>query len=99
MEDFSEIERENIPMRKKEKPSVKESILEFVKFAAIAVIVVIPIRLYVAQPFVVSGASMVPTFEDGNYLIIDEISYRFEEPKRGDVVVFRFPLSPSKLIT
>ena len=98
MEDFSEIERENIPMRKKEKPSVKESILEFVKFAAIAVIVVIPIRLYVAQPFVVSGASMVPTFEDGNYLIIDEISYRFEEPKRGDVVVFRFPLSPSKFL-
>lgn len=39
---------------------------------------------------------MVPTFENGQYLIIDEISYRFEEPKRGDVVVFRYPNDPSQ---
>lgn len=34
---------------------------------------------------------MEPTFENGDYLIIDEISYRFEEPQRGDVVVFKYP--------
>ena len=76
----------------------KESLLDFIKFGVIAVIIVIPIRLYVAQPFIVSGASMIPSFQSGNYLIIDEISYRFEEPKRGEVVVFRLPQQPSKFL-
>lgn len=34
---------------------------------------------------------MEPNFEDGDYILIDEISYRFENPERGEVVVFRFP--------
>ena len=51
----------------------------------------IPIRLFVAQPFIVSGASMVPTFQNGQYLIIDELTYHFQHPNRGDVVVFRYP--------
>lgn len=61
----------------------------------LAVLIVVPIRLFVAQPFVVEGLSMFPTFHDGDYLIIDELSYRFEEPARGDVVVFRYPNNPS----
>lgn len=81
-----------------EKGGALHSILDFVKFAVIAVIVVVPIRLFIAQPFIVSGASMVPSFESGHYLIIDELSYRFEEPKRGDVIVFRFPPEPSKFL-
>ncbi len=81
-----------------EKTSLSESIKDFVKFGVLAVIIVIPIRLYIAQPFVVSGASMIPSFQNGNYLIIDEISYRFEEPKRGEVIVFRFPLEQSKFL-
>ena len=84
------------PEEKKE--GVKESILDFIKFAVLALIVVVPIRLFVAQPFIVSGASMVPSFESGNYLIIDELSYRFEEPKRGEAIVFRFPQEPSKFL-
>lgn len=76
----------------------KESWTEFLRFAALAAAIVIPIRLFIAQPFVVSGASMVPAFESGHYLIIDEVSYRFEEPKRGEVVVFRFPLEPDKFL-
>lgn len=55
----------------------------------LAVLIVVPIRVFIAQPFVVEGLSMFPTFENGDYLIIDEISYRFHEPLRGDVVVFR----------
>lgn len=76
----------------------KESWLDLLRFAAIAAAIVIPIRLYIAQPFVVSGASMVPTFESGHYLIVDEVSYRFEEPKRGDVIVFRFPFEGKKYL-
>jgi len=62
--------------------------LEIVKIAVIALIIVLPIRYFLFQPFIVSGASMAPNFATGDYLIIDEISYRFSSPKRGDVVVF-----------
>lgn len=74
----------------------KNGFWETIKFAVIAFIIVWPIRAFVAQPFIVSGSSMVPTFENSQYLIVDQISYRFEEPKRGDVVIFRYPNDPSK---
>lgn len=69
---------------------------ELLKFTLIAIIIVVPVRLYVAKPFIVSGASMVPTFDNGQYLIVDEISYRLEDPARGDVVIFRYPRDPSQ---
>jgi signal peptidase I len=69
---------------------------ETIKIVLISVLIVVPIRYFVVQPFFVKGASMEPNFDDGQYLIINEISYRFEAPKRGDVVVFRYPLDPSQ---
>jgi len=72
------------------------SFKELVKFAILAIVIVFPIRTFIAQPFVVSGASMDPTFWDGEYLIVDEISYRFKEPERGEVIIFKYPLNPSK---
>lgn len=74
----------------------KSSFWEFIKFAVISALIVIPFRLWIAQPFIVSGASMEPTFENGDYLIVDELSYRFREPQKGEVIVFRWPLDPSK---
>lgn len=71
--------------------SIKNSILEFLKFAIIAAVIVLPIRMFVAQPFIVSGLSMFPTFDDGEYLIIDELSYNFKKPHRNDVIVFHYP--------
>ncbi|MFA6006270.1 MAG: signal peptidase I [Candidatus Paceibacterota bacterium] len=76
--------------------TIKDFIIEVIKFFVLALVIVLPIRAYVAQPFIVSGTSMVPTFEDGQYLIIDELSYRFHEPARGDVIIFKYPLDPSK---
>jgi len=78
------------------KTTFKQSIWEFIKFLIIAIIIVVPIRLWVAQPFIVSGSSMVPNFENGEYLIVDEFSYHFREPQRGEVIIFRFPQNPSK---
>jgi signal peptidase I len=69
---------------------------ELLHFCFIAAIIVLPIRLFIAQPFIVSGASMEPTFEDGEYLIVDQISYRFKEPSRGDVIVFKYPIDERK---
>ncbi len=69
---------------------------EIFNFAIIALLIVLPIRLFVAQPFIVSGASMETTFSSGQYLIVDQISYRIHEPVRGDVIIFRYPKDPSK---
>lgn len=74
----------------------KENVWDLIKFAVIAFLIVMPIRMFIAQPFIVSGESMYPTFNDGEYLIIDEISYIVGDPSRGDVVVFRYPNSPSR---
>jgi len=70
------------------------SIWEVVEVVLIAVITVFIIRNFLAQPFLVSGASMEPNFSNGNYLLVDELTYRFREPARGDVIVFRSPQDP-----
>lgn len=64
------------------------SVWEIVKIVIIAAIIVLPIRYFLFQPFIVKGESMMPNYQNGNYLIIDEISYRFMAPQRGDVIVF-----------
>jgi len=74
----------------------KQSFLELVRFALMALLIVIPIRVLIAEPFVVSGSSMVPTFLNGDYLIVDKISYKLSDPKREDVVVFRYPNDQTK---
>lgn len=68
---------------------------EIVQFALIALLIVLPIRWFIAQPFIVSGASMEETFSSGEYLIVDQLSYQFDDPEPGDVVVFRYPRNPS----
>ncbi len=77
--------------KKKEHP-----LTEIVRFAVLAIIIVVPIRMFIAQPFIVSGASMDTTFANGQYLIVDQLSYYFDDPTRGDVIVFRYPRDPSK---
>jgi len=69
---------------------------EISKIVVVALLIVIPIRYFLFQPFIVKGASMEPNFHSNDYLIIDEISYRFREPKRGEVIVFKFPKDPSQ---
>lgn len=68
---------------------------EIATLVVLVVLIVLPVRIFIAQPFVVDGRSMHPTFKDRDYLIVDELTYRFAPPKRGDVVVFRYPNDPS----
>lgn len=82
---------DNHEEQKKENPFV-----EIIRFSLIALLIVIPIRMFIAQPFIVSGASMNETFHNGEYLIVDQVSYRLHSPERGDVVIFRYPRDPSK---
>ena len=68
---------------------------DLVKFALIALLIVVPVRIFIAQPFIVRGASMEPTFESGEYLVVDQLTYRLEAPKRGDVIILRYPKDES----
>jgi len=77
------------------KDSWKGLLKDLFTLALLIVVVVIPIRVFVISPFVVDGESMHPTFENLDYLVIDELMYDFHAPARGDVVVFRYPNNPS----
>ena len=63
---------------------------EVFKIALIALAIVMPIRYFLFQPFLVKGESMIPNFEDGDYLIVDELSYRFRSPARGEIIIFNY---------
>lgn len=84
--------------------------VEIVKIFFLALIIIIPIRVFIFQPFFVQGASMEPSFFNGQYLIVNEIGYKktqigiediklttvkpFRKLERGDVIVFRYPKDP-----
>jgi signal peptidase I len=71
-------------------------LLEIVQIAALALVVILPIRYLVIQPFIVNGVSMEPNFHNNEYLIIDELTFRFRAPERGEIVVFHPPSSAEK---
>jgi len=71
-------------------------IFELIKIVVVSLVIIIPVRYFLVQPFYVKGASMEPNFYDHEYLIIDEISYRFKEPARGNIIVFRYPKNPQE---
>lgn len=66
-------------------------IWDLVKILIIALVIIVPFRMFVAEPFVVAGSSMEPNFHNHDYLIIDRLSYITGQPQRGDVIVLKFP--------
>ncbi len=68
---------------------------ELIEVIAISLLAVFLIRNFLIQPFFVKGQSMFPDFQNGDYLIIDELTYRFRQPDRGEIIVFKFPLDQS----
>lgn len=80
----------------KEKSSFGSFFFEVVKIVVICLAIIIPVRFFLIHPFFVRGDSMEPNFSNKEYLIIDQVSYRFSEPERGDVIVFRYPFNPSQ---
>ncbi|PIR41117.1 MAG: signal peptidase I [Candidatus Yanofskybacteria bacterium CG10_big_fil_rev_8_21_14_0_10_46_23] len=80
-------EKDSLQLRREAKAFIWETL----KIVIISLAIIIPIRYFVVQPFFVRGASMQPNFQNNDYILIDEISYRFKSPSRGEVVVFRSP--------
>ena len=71
---------------------------EFIKVCIVAAVIILPVRFFVIQPFIVKGASMEPTFYENEYLIVDELSFRFRDPERGEVVIFRYPKTEKRFL-
>lgn len=74
-----------------------ESPKSFLAWIVSVVVIVRLVQVFMIQPFIVDGASMVPTFQNNDLLLIDKISYRLREPRRGEVVVFKFHMNGSVL--
>jgi signal peptidase I len=71
--------------------SVVNFLLEFIQSIVLALSVFVLLYLFVAQPNEVKGNSMLPNFENGEYLLTDKLSYQVGKPQRGDVIVFKAP--------
>lgn len=71
-------------------------VFELARIFIVAILIVIPVRLFVFQTFTVNGASMEPSYHNADYLIIDELTYHWQDPVRGEVIVFRYPEKPSE---
>lgn len=89
--DFENVKKESSVLNKNFWKSFLSFSLEILKTVIISLAIILPIRYFIIQPFVVDGASMEPNFYNKQYLVIDEISYRFNDPSRGQVIVFKNP--------
>ena len=74
---------------------VRKLMLLVVKFSIAALLIALVVRWFVAQPFLVTGASMEPTLNPNEYLVIDKLFYNFFKPERGDIIIMRYPLDSS----
>ena len=86
------------PQMTPSKEAKKGSLKKDISWGLIALIfaLLVCVRFFVAEPFLVYGSSMEPTFETGDYVIVDELTYKLQAPKRGDVVVLIPPNDPTK---
>jgi signal peptidase I len=78
------------------KPTKLAQIIDALRYIFIALIVVIPVRAFVAQPFIVQGNSMYPTLHNHEYLIVNEMVKLTQDYRRGDVVILHYPNDPSR---
>jgi len=71
-------------------------LLEVAKVVLVSLVIILPVRYFIIQPFFVSGSSMVPNFHDREYILVDKWTYALGRPQRGDVVIFKSPTDPKE---
>ncbi len=81
--------QENYP--KKSPNGFSSHLVDFIQTLVIFGAIFAVIYLFIAQPHKVSGNSMLPNFQNGDYILTDKISYRFTSPQRGEVIVLKNP--------
>lgn len=79
-----------------QQPTTGSFLWELIRIVIIAFVIMVVFRIFIAEPFVVSGSSMVPNFHNKEYLVVNKFNYRFNKPQRGDVIVFKYPKDTSQ---
>lgn len=74
----------------------KSHLIDFIQTLVVFLAIGTAIYMFVAKPHRVSGNSMFPNFKDGDFIITEQISYKFSEPQKGDIVVFKNPREETK---
>ncbi|OGY24310.1 MAG: signal peptidase I [Candidatus Woykebacteria bacterium RBG_13_40_15] len=77
-----------------EKTSILAIFIDIIETVVVAAAIFVVLYIFLIQPHEVKGASMEPNFYDGQYILTDKITYRFNKPQRGDVIVFKSPTNP-----
>ena len=80
----------------KESSTFWAKVWEYAKSILIALFIALLIRTFIVQAFRIPSGSMIPTLLVGDHILVNKLVYRFGDPKRLDVVVFKFPLDPKK---
>ena len=70
--------------------SVGQFLLSFLETIVVALVISIVLYLFIMTPHEVIGSSMYPTYKDGEYLMANKVVYKLSEPKRGDVIIFKY---------
>ena len=78
--------------RSKEQQSAKGSLVELVTIVAVALGLALGIQAIFVKPFRIPSESMVPTLQVGQRVLVDRVTFRFGDPERHDVVVFKPPV-------
>lgn len=69
---------------------------EIVEVLSLAVILAIIVRIFLCEPYYIPSWSMSPVLQPGDKILVNKLGYRIEPLKRGDIVVFKFPLDEKK---
>ena len=70
--------------------SVGQFLLSFLETVVVALVISIVLYLFIMTPHEVIGNSMHPTYQNGEYLMANKLLYKFKEPQRGDVIIFKY---------
>ena len=80
----------------KEKVKNKSWLREWIESIVVALVIAFFIRGFIVEAFKIPSGSMIPTLEIGDRIFVNKLIYRFKEPQRGDIVVFKYPEDPKR---
>lgn len=86
---MEDIKTENLEPVKKKKDGFFDSLV-------VAVVIAMVIKGLLLQTYTIPSESMYSTLMVGDFLILNRLAYTLDEPEKGDVVVFEYPLEPQK---
>ena len=78
-----------------EEVNLRRLVLDILETLVLAVVLFVGINAISARVRV-DGESMLPTLKNGEFVLVNKLSYRFGEVQRGDIIVFHFPMNPDE---